>query len=304
MKYDNLVISGGGIKGISALGLLHKYYEAGLYDYNHISEFVGTSIGAVISLLLNVGYLPMEVFQELYKIVNFFSYSPNDNILSVFKQNGLISIKSFSVNIEKLVRKKLGYIPTFKQLYEQTGKKLTTVAYNLSREREIHHLHLTHPNLLCIRAIEMSSNIPLVFKNYYYHGEEYVDGGLVNNCPVDLVKNSSGKTLVLVLNDSSKTYYNDQLPILKYYHRCLLAPIRKITQMNCLDAPPNTDIVCIYTDDIPIVSMNLSSQEKMRLFLLGYKTGELELKKEKILVKNYFPRLLCNSEEDENWNWE
>ena len=52
-----LVISGGGIKGFVALGALQKLYDT--KKLININKYCGTSVGAIISLLLIIGYKPV-----------------------------------------------------------------------------------------------------------------------------------------------------------------------------------------------------------------------------------------------------
>ena len=57
-----LVLSGGGIKGFSALGVLQA-----IFDRNHmnVNTFIGTSVGSIISYLLCIGYTPIEIMITL-----------------------------------------------------------------------------------------------------------------------------------------------------------------------------------------------------------------------------------------------
>lgn len=301
MKYDKVVISGGGLKGILALGLLHKYQEQGLYDYEHTKEYAGTSIGAVISILLAIGYKPMELFYELYTLDNLLVIPKTDSFISAITDNGLISIRAFSTVVERLILKKLKSVPTLLELYKLTGKKVSTVTYNLSKELEICHNYITHPDLSCIPEIEMSSNIPGVFKQYTYDGDLYVDGCFSNNIPFEYVNDKTSKILAIVLigNDTS----ND-LGVLQYYHRCFQAPINKTTSLICSRATDNIDIVKIYARDVPVISKNISAETKMKLFMIGYKTGEEYIRTETLYVKGWLSNLTYDDEDDDKWDWD
>ena len=52
--YQSLVLSGGGPKGIIQLGMLNVYHHLGELD--NIQNYVGTSIGSVISLLFGLWF--------------------------------------------------------------------------------------------------------------------------------------------------------------------------------------------------------------------------------------------------------
>jgi len=47
--------------------------------------------------------------------------------------------------------------------------------------------HKTDPDLLLYKAITMSSAFPFVFKPIEYNGEYYIDGGLCNNFPFNML---------------------------------------------------------------------------------------------------------------------
>ena len=68
IKMKTLVLSGGGLKGIAILGLLQKLYKTG--KLNNFDKFIGTSVGSIISLLLSIGYTPLEIY-EMYNKINY-----------------------------------------------------------------------------------------------------------------------------------------------------------------------------------------------------------------------------------------
>ena len=55
MKY--LLLSGGGLGGISTLGVLHNHKES----LHEIEEICAVSVGSVIGLLISIGYTPLEL---------------------------------------------------------------------------------------------------------------------------------------------------------------------------------------------------------------------------------------------------
>ena len=57
--YEKLVISGGGIKGLSGLGALQYLEDNKLLE--SINTYIGTSIGGIILYLLAIGYKPIEI---------------------------------------------------------------------------------------------------------------------------------------------------------------------------------------------------------------------------------------------------
>ena len=66
MKIKNLVFAGGGFKGIAYIGVLRYLESSGLLE--DIKTFSGTSIGALISLLIVLGYTSKELTNLICKL--------------------------------------------------------------------------------------------------------------------------------------------------------------------------------------------------------------------------------------------
>ena len=76
-----LVISGGGLKGFAALGSLKCLVDNEIIVFPEI--FAGTSAGAAICLLINIGYSPKDIYDLLEKIdySDIIKYLDPENIL-------------------------------------------------------------------------------------------------------------------------------------------------------------------------------------------------------------------------------
>lgn len=175
----SLVLSGGGIKGFAFLGSLHNLYKQG--KLNNIDKFIGTSVGSVICLLLSIGYSPREIYQKCDNISLSIS-----SISSMLKDFGFLDTNTVSNLLTTMVKVKFGKIPTLKELYSITSKHFISVTTNLSKTCVEYLDHETYPNLDCVKACEMSFAIPFIFKSIKYEGCVYVDGGLLDNFPIDM----------------------------------------------------------------------------------------------------------------------
>lgn len=60
----DLVLAGGGVKGIAHVGAIKALHDAG---YDRHPRIAGTSVGAIVGALLAKGQSPCEVWQELYR---------------------------------------------------------------------------------------------------------------------------------------------------------------------------------------------------------------------------------------------
>lgn len=175
----SLVLSGGGIKGFAFLGALHSLYKKG--KLNQIDKYIGTSAGSIICLLLSIGYSPMEIYRKCNDISVSFS-----SITSIIKEFGFLETETISNIIHSMVKDKFGKIPTLKELNSITSKHFISTTTNLSKSKIEYLDHKSYPNLDCVKACEMSYAVPFIFKSIRYENCIYVDGGLLDNFPIDI----------------------------------------------------------------------------------------------------------------------
>ena len=125
-KRNILVLAGGGMKGLYIIGCLKYLEEKDLLK--DIDTYAGTSIGGILSYMLNIGY----TVDEIYKFSKIFDMSKmtDINITSIFNTYSLCHHE----NIEKIMINQLklkNINPDIKliELYKKTKKKLilTTV---------------------------------------------------------------------------------------------------------------------------------------------------------------------------------
>lgn len=191
-----LVLSGGGVKGAAHVGLLKAVEEAGL----PVDLVVGTSMGAIVGGLYAMGYSP-EQLDSLFRsqdwrfILSDKAERSNLSIgereksgrylLSVpFSRSGKSDIGGFlrGQNLKNLLtRLTVGYHDSIS--YDRLPIPFACVATNLSNGQEI--IFRSGVPAMSIRA---SMSIPGVFTPVKYGGMTLVDGGLVNNFPVDVAR--------------------------------------------------------------------------------------------------------------------
>jgi len=269
-QYNTLVLSGGGFKGYSQLGILHYYYEAG--QLNNIQYVSGTSIGSIIGLLIIVGYTPMAIFKEFYKLDSLFNVNKKTDPRDIWMNMGLLDISVMMETIEKMVKRKYGYVPSLSQLYEHTHIEFFISTTNYTDQVNEKLCHTTHPNLSCIHALEMSCNIPGLFSRIEYENSAYVDGGLTDNLPYRYLSSFQNlEILVIVLWGKYQTTTHDNM--YQYLLNVIHLPINQNTKNTLEDIKDrqHIDIIETYVDSSDIIEITLSTDRKMELFLTGYK---------------------------------
>lgn len=271
--FEAIVISGGGTKGILSLGALHYYHEIGLYNPEIVSEYSGTSSGSIISLLLICGYLPIEIFKEIYGMESFFTIKDCHSMWDIFKYTGLMSIESMIDFIGDLVKKKIGSIPTLKKLKEITGKRLCIGGANITKLSEEIYTPETHPDLGALKAVMISCNLPLIFQRLKYKNSFVSDGALINNFPWEYI--SKGKNILgIVIEAGSDCSFSDD-DFFGYIYRAIMLPMTALSELRCQNAPSNVHIVKIsQKGGGSVLQFTMSSDAKMEMFLSGYRKAE------------------------------
>ena len=165
-KYKTgLVLSGGGTRGFAHLGVIAALHEKGIRP----DVISGTSVGAIVGAFIAGGKTP----EEILKVFNkgwFFKYTnlhlPLDGMLKLNGLQEVIQKEILYQNIEDLPMPffiSVSNLNTGKVEYKSSGPLGTTIL--------------------------ASSSIPVLFSPVKINDELYVDGGLLDNIPVEPIKN-------------------------------------------------------------------------------------------------------------------
>jgi len=151
----------------------------------HISTFYGSSIGAIISGLLIVGYSPMEMLTYICVEKIMPQMLSAVDISKIITNQCLLDQMILPQLLTDMIMKKLGYIPTLQQLVERFQKRLCVCT--IDREHPTTPVYISnenHPDLSMVHAIHMSAAVPFVFGYAKYMDKEYLDGGLLDQFPI------------------------------------------------------------------------------------------------------------------------
>lgn len=156
-----LVLSGGGARGLTHVGVLKALEELGIT----ISEISGTSAGAIIGGMYAAGLAP-------------------DDILHAIQSQRFLSLRSFSLkphgffSARPLVQLLQQNLPV--TTFEQLRYPLYVTATNIQAGETT-----TFSKGDIIMPIVASSAVPLMFAPVKINGGLYLDGGVINNFPVE-----------------------------------------------------------------------------------------------------------------------
>lgn len=277
--YTTLVLSGGGVNGLLQLGFLHSLHVKSFIDFSKIENFIGTSIGSIICLLLLLNIPPIDILSR-FAFNNDIINSLKPDIFGVIRGFGIINPIEFFKFIEDVVIERVGFVPTMIQLFKLYKKSLTAVTYNLSGEKKesngiVYINHISHPDISCIDAVRMSSNIPLVFTKFSYKDDYYIDGAVGDNFPIKYAYDSfHGKILGINIDmDGNKS--NKDINILEYCRLfvSISYTITNNSNMNFFSDRTHT-VFLSSSKDQDSFSFSLDSNKKFNMFTEGYSSGE------------------------------
>lgn len=201
--YTNLVISGGGVRGVAFIGCIKALED--FDQLRHMNSFIGSSVGSIIALMLTCGYSSNEMLEFVNEIIL------DDNLMKIDLKNMFKLLSTYGIddgnNLMKLIEnillnKNIDENINFVDIVKRTGKNIIITGSNLSKQKYEYFSVDTTPNMLVKEAIRISSTFPIVFTPYILNDEYYVDAGLYNNFPITYFKRNVHTTLGIELRVS------------------------------------------------------------------------------------------------------
>ena len=161
MKTIGIVLSGGGARGIAHLGVLEALGESGI----KIDAIAGTSAGAIVAALFAAGNKPYHI-KELLKRNSYFGISQLlINKEGIFKMDGLKYLLMQNIQAGQ---------------FEELPIRLFVAATNLNEGKSF--IFEKGP---LVEPVMASASVPFLFEPIRWQGEEWVDGGILNNFPIE-----------------------------------------------------------------------------------------------------------------------
>lgn len=217
----HLVISSGGPAGHMMYSILRTLNLKGVWDAKDIKTIYGSSVGSYIAIIIALRY-EWEVMDD-YLIKRpwekiFLSSSSAaatgtgtaessehassaassasaslsdaknklDSVLKLYNNHGLYGIKEFTDALRPALQgKDISVNVTFQEFYERTGIELHFTVTELNKFQAIDFSHKTHPTHSVVEACYMSCCYPFGFTPIYRDGCCYIDGGIINDYPVN-----------------------------------------------------------------------------------------------------------------------
>lgn len=190
-EVKNLVFSGGGLLGLSYIGLfkyLEEYNDTASVKYK-LNTITGCSAGAIFGTFLAIGCKSYEL-EAIFKTLYFPEYLQinADSIINFINSKGLESGRKLMSVIKNIIKDKTGDENiTFSQIKAQFNINLYIGVTNLTKSQfELFGIH-NMSDLPIYKAINASLAIPLIFEPVIIDNDIYCDGGLLDNLPIEYI---------------------------------------------------------------------------------------------------------------------
>lgn len=109
-----------------------------------------------------------------------------DTIVKLYNQTGIYGMKEFTESIRPALEgKDFTVNVTMQEFFEKTGIELHFIVTELNKFVTVDFSHKTHPNQSLIEACYMSCCYPFIFTPIYRDDHVYLDGGIINDYPVN-----------------------------------------------------------------------------------------------------------------------
>ena len=201
-----LALSGGGIRGIAHAGILKAFEDNDI----KIDVIGGTSSGSLVASLYAMGYSPYYIyilFKKYAKDIVEINSTPIITGIGSFMKNKKVSVTGLKTG-EKIEE-------AYNHLAQRKGVKkvsditkmplvIPTVDLNTSKEYIFtnNKLNLKEDKYISDislgKAVRASSSFPAIFSPCKYKKFSFLDGGVLNNIPVEEVKKNGADKVIAV----------------------------------------------------------------------------------------------------------
>lgn len=207
---------------------------------SNIDVVVGASTSSILAVLIACLYTSDEIKDIMIRT-------------SIVEQ--LSSLESIMVH---LVKSKIGFVPTFKQLYLATGIELIIVTTNLTLMRGEVLSKVTTPDLDIIDALVMATHLPFISGVLSIEGSSYADGCLTKPYPVDVIDPS---THTIALSSRLNIFNTDLFGTI---YRSIQVPVMTLKEISKTLRPTFIHIELVSTPSSGVVLINSGYEQSMK----------------------------------------
>lgn len=258
MSRIGVVLSGGGARGISHIGVLQALNEFGIFP----DIVSGTSAGAFVGALYCEGIAPKEIL-EIIRQTNFIRH-----VRFGYSFKGILSLEKITVILDK-------HIPH--NTFESLKIPLVVTATDIELGKAVRFR-----NGPLAPAVIASCSLPGLFVPFQYQGSYYVDGAIVDNLPVSPIQSESEFIIGVQCNPiPNKKIASNFIQLALHSTKMALHGKANLSLVNC-----NLGIEIPQLYDYQIYDFHKAQE----LFDLGYHHTK-ELLKKRVATDRFLQRL-------------
>jgi len=271
MNFDTLVLSSGGVNCFNTLGALQYLYDKKLLS--NLNTFVGSSIGTMISYLMAINIEPSKCISYFMSNQLLMKLNKPDFFFLFNKKNGIFNYEIIENTLIDITLNQGKKLMTLKELYDMYEKTLIVCTYNLTQDKLEYLNYKTHPNLPCLTAVRMGCSAPIFFGDFYYMGDFYTDGAVIDYFPIDIPeiqgKNILGITSVKTENKYVKLELNN---IFSYLEHILTLHTKNeyVNKLKKVLKEKNIKIIILNENKVYWGKLNVSNKFILDCFSFGY----------------------------------
>ena len=256
MTIKHLVLSGGGGGGYTIYGAVKYLSKNSYWNIENIENIYCVSVGSVIAVLISLklnwdtidDYLIKRPWDKVINIKPI-------NLLNLWTEKGILDSNIFKEILTPLLTVNgLSKDITMKEFYDYNNIEIHiyTVNINESLPTKVDISYKTHPKLELCKAIEMSSAFPVFLIPICDNSACYIDGGLINNFPLNdciygiggIESNKLDEILAFKIGSFQKPDYITKESSLLNYLYSIIDGIRKLASTENLQMEIKNIVHC------------------------------------------------------------
>jgi predicted acylesterase/phospholipase RssA len=210
----HLVISSGGPAGHMMYSILRTLNLKGVWDFKNIKSIYGSSVGSYIAIIIALryewqvmdDYLIKRPWEKIFASASTTGSDTTENssssssssstlsdaknkldyVIRLYNNHGLYGLKEFTETLRPALQgKDISVNITFQEFYDRTGVEVHFMVTEMNKFQVVDFSYKTHPTQSLVEACYMSCCYPFGFTPIYRDGCCYIDGGIINDYPVN-----------------------------------------------------------------------------------------------------------------------
>lgn len=273
IKTLNLCFEGGGIAGLSYAGV-----SKALKEYNiKQKRIVASSAGSIFAGLIACNATP-DFIEEIIKSTDFTYFMDGWGwraglCYRMAWKMGMYNGEYF-LNWYSGLLKKLGINEsiTLQEIYEKFNTDLIITTTDIVEEKTIYLNREKNGSLQLKQAVRMSMSIPIFYVPVYHENKFYIDGGYLDNYPIDYLDMYYPQEPAIGFKLVGKNVKKIKFTGWDDYVSALLhSAVNKIESLNFREDDKSRTVL-IDTFDVSTIEFNISPENIDKLIESGYKS--------------------------------